>query len=109
MATVGMVTKKKDGSFAGRLKTLSIDVPIEIAPVKNKVAPNGPDYFVTSQGRECGAAWTRIGQRSNEEYVSVSFAAPEFGSEPLFANLGRMANQDDPDVFALIWNPRKKR
>ena len=49
MATVGMVTKKKDGSFVGRLKTLSIDVPIEIAPVKNKVAPNGPDYFVTSR------------------------------------------------------------
>ena len=36
------------------------------------------------RGRECGAAWTRIGQRSNEEYVSVSFAAPEFGSERAF-------------------------
>jgi uncharacterized protein (DUF736 family) len=109
MATVGLVTKKKDGSFVGRLKTLSVDVPIEIAPVKNKVAPNGPDFMVTSQGRECGAAWIRIGQRSNEEYVSVSFAAPEFGSEPLFANLGKAAGQDDDDVFALIWNPKKKR
>jgi uncharacterized protein (DUF736 family) len=37
--------------------------------------------------------------------VSLSLAAPEFGPRRLYANLGRAAGQDDPDVFALIWNP----
>ena len=108
MATVGQVTRKKDGSFSGHLKTLSINAPIDIVPVKKKVAANGPDYMVSSKGTECGAAWKRVGQRSGEEYVSVSFSAPEFGSEPLYANLGKMAGQDDDDLFALIWNPKRK-
>ena len=109
MATVGSVTRKKDGSYSGHLKTLSINAPIDITPVKKKVSANGPDFMVTSRGTECGAAWKRKGERSGNEYVSVSFSAPEFGSEPLYANLGVMAGQDDPDVLALIWNPKKQQ
>jgi len=37
--------------------------------------------------------------------VSLSLAAPEFGPRRLYANLGRAAGQDDPDVYALLWNP----
>lgn len=108
MASIGTVKRKKDGSYVGELKTLTIRAPIEIVPVKEKSASNGPDYKVLSQGIEVGAAWTRTGQRSGLDYVSVSLSAPEFGDKPLYANLGHMAGQDDDDVYALIWNPQNK-
>jgi uncharacterized protein (DUF736 family) len=106
MATIGKVVRQKDGSYAGALKTLSIRAKIEIRPVKKKV-PNGPDFEITSEGVEVGAAWTRKGQRSNKEYVSCMFSAPEFGAKPLYANLGHQAGSADPNEFALIWNTQQ--
>ena len=106
MATIGMVTKQKDGSFVGKLKTLSIEADIRIAPVKNKEKPSHPDYRIMCKGVDCGAAWKKVGKESGNEYVSASVSAPEFGT--LYFNLGRAANQDDDDVFALIWNEKQK-
>lgn len=103
MATVGDVKKEKDGRFVGRLKTLTIDVPIEITPVAEKRVENGPDYMIYSKGTECGAGWIRKGQRSGKDYVSLSFSAPEFG-KGLYANLGQKAGSKDPNEFVMIWN-----
>ena len=60
-----------------------------------------------AQGVEIGAGWQRTGQTSGKEYVALSLAAPEFGAKTLYANLGRQAGQDDPNIFALIWNPQE--
>jgi uncharacterized protein (DUF736 family) len=109
MATIGHVTKQRDGRYVGQLKTISISARLEIVPVRNKAVANGPDYMVYSNGAEVGAGWNRIGQRSGKEYTSLSLAAPEFGKEPLYCNLGRAAHQDDPDVFALIWNAANRQ
>jgi uncharacterized protein (DUF736 family) len=107
MATIGNVTKMKDGKYVGHLKTLSISAAISIEPVGKKKVPSGPDYMVLSKGVEVGAAWNRKGQRSGKDYVSVQFTAPEFGNEPLYANLGREADsKPEEGKFALIWNPR---
>ena len=38
-------------------------------------------------------------------YVSLTLEAPEFGPRRIYANLGRAAGQDTPDVYALLWNP----
>jgi uncharacterized protein (DUF736 family) len=38
------------------------------------------------------------------DYVSLSLAAAEFGPRKLYANLGRAADQDDDDAYAVIWN-----
>jgi hypothetical protein len=32
--------------------------------------------------------------------------APEFGPSKIYAKLGRAAEQEDPDVMAILWNPR---
>ena len=53
------------------------------------------------------AAWVKTGEESKEDYVSVTITAPEFGPKRLYANLGRAAGQDDPSVFAIIWNPEE--
>ena len=62
---------------------------------------------IDTKGVEIGAGWLRIGQMSGKEYVSLSISALELGSKTLYANLGRAAGESDPNVYALIWNPRE--
>lgn len=107
MATIGSVTKREDGRYEGELKTLTIRAEIAILPVHDKSASNQPDFRVLAQGVEIGAGWLRKGQTSGKEYVALSLAAPEFGAKTLYANLGRQAGQDDPHIYALIWNPQE--
>ena len=105
MAQIGFVTKKQDGSFEGHLKTLSIKAPIRIIVNGAKMPESAqPDYRIMTGDVEIGAAWNRTSQAGNQ-YVSLTLAAPEFGPRALYANLGRVAGQDDDDVFAIIWNP----
>ena len=58
-----------------------------------------------TQGVEIGAGWQRTGETSGKDYVSLSFAAPEFGPRRIYANLGRAAGQDNDNTCVLIWNP----
>ncbi len=105
MTAIGYVTKHSNGGYKGQLKTVSIRADIDIIPNRDKSAENHPDFRVVTQGVEIGAGWVRRGENSGKDYVSLSLAAPEFGPRKLYANLGRAAGQDDPDIFALIWNP----
>ncbi|WP_116091794.1 DUF736 domain-containing protein [Sphingomonas crusticola] len=103
MPAIGYVSRHQDG-FKGQLKTLSIRADIEIVPA-SKSSDAQPDYRVAANGVEVGAGWIRRGETSGRDYVSLSFAAPEFGPRRLYANLGRAAGRDDDDMFAIIWNP----
>jgi len=104
MPAIGHVTKQKDGSYKGQIKTLSIRAPVDILPNTAKNSDTQPDLRVYSQTVEIGAGWVRKGKTSGEDYVSLSLADPVFGPKKLYANLGRAAGQSDDDVFALIWN-----
>jgi uncharacterized protein (DUF736 family) len=105
MPAIGYVTKLGTRGFKGHIKTLSIRAEIELVANSGKTSDTQPDYRVVTQGVEIGAGWVRKSESSGNDYVSLSLAAPEFGPRRLYANLGRAAGQDDPDVFALIWNP----
>jgi len=104
MPAIGYVTRDGNG-YKGQLRTLSIRSDIEITPNNRKTSDSQPDYRVSAGGVEVGAGWIRTGEMSGKAYVSLSFAAPEFGPRTLYANLGRAAGQDDEDAFAVIWNP----
>ena len=104
MTAIGYVKRQGNG-YKGQLKTLSIEADIEVVPNSDKSHYNQPDYRVFAGRAEIGAGRIRTGERSGKEGVSLSFAAPEFGQRKLYANLGQAAGQDDPDVFAVIWNP----
>jgi uncharacterized protein (DUF736 family) len=105
MTAIGYVRKENDGRYSGSIKTISIRADVEIIPNLSKTAEAQPDFRVLTQGIEIGAGWTKKGETSGKEYVSLALAAPEFGPRKLYANLGRAAGQDDENVFALIWNP----
>jgi uncharacterized protein (DUF736 family) len=40
-----------------------------------------------TEGIEIGAGWTRKGEASNKEYLSLSIAVPEIGSKKLYPKL----------------------
>ena len=105
MTAIGFVRKEDNGHFTGQLKTVSIKADIDIVPNVNKTADSQPDYRVLTQGTEIGAGWTKKGETSGKEYVSLSIAAPEFGPKKLYANLGKAAGQEDEHLYAVIWNP----
>jgi uncharacterized protein (DUF736 family) len=107
MTAIGFVTRKGN-SFIGTLETVSIDAKIRIEPNTSKKNDKHPDYRVMTKGFEIGAGWIKKGKESKKDYVSISLAAPEFGSKPIYCNLGKAAGQDDEDVFALIWNPAEE-
>lgn len=106
MPAIGYVTKQSNGGFKGQLRTLAVRADIEIVPNRGKTGDQ-PDYRVLSNGFELGGGWIRTGEVSGREYIRVGLSAPELGSRPLYANLGRAAGQDDEDAYALIWNPNE--
>ena len=105
MTAIGYVTKHADGRYKGHLCTVSIKAEIDILPNIQKNADAQPDFRVVTQGIEIGAGWTRKGETSGKDYVSLSISAPEFGPKKLYANLGKAAGSEDEDLYALIWNP----
>jgi uncharacterized protein (DUF736 family) len=104
MPAIGYVTKSEDGSFEGAIKTLSIRARITVVPNRDKMSEIQPDYRVLSDDVEVGAGWLRYSESSGREYVSLSLAAPEFGTRRLYANLGQAAGGAE-NRFAVIWNP----
>ena len=104
MPSIGIVKyDETTDAYAGELRTLSIRAKVQLVPV-HKTRDSQPDYRILSENVEVGAAWKRVSTNSGNEYLSLSIAAPEFGRRKLFANLGRAAGQDDPSVYAIIWN-----
>ena len=102
---LGYVTKTDNG-FEGTLATMSLKKRINIVPNNAKETDAQPDFRVYTEDRvEIGGGWNRVGRNSGNAYVSLTLSAPEFGPQRIYANLGRAAGQDDPDVMAILWNP----
>lgn len=105
MAAIGFVNGTIEKGYIGELRTLSIQVPLEIRTNRSKMGDVQPDFRIYSDDVEVGAGWIRMGGISGKPYVSLVFATPEFGPRRLYANLGRAAGQDTDDGYAILWNP----
>ncbi|QLC24880.1 DUF736 domain-containing protein [Parasphingopyxis algicola] len=103
---LGYVTQTDNGGFEGTLATMSLKKRIRILPNTAKETDAQPDFRVYTEDRvEIGGGWNRIGRNSGNPYVSLTFAAPEFGPSKVYANLGRAAGQEAEGVMAILWNP----
>src|SRR3546814_17689456 len=107
MPAIGHVQRQSDGSFKGQVRTLSVSADIAIVPNRGKQGDQ-PDYRILSNGVELGGGWIRTGEVSNRAYVRLSMSAPEPGSRPLYATLGRAPRQSADDALALICHPRDR-
>ena len=108
MATIGTFLRRDD-SFHGAIRTLSLDVELDIRKA-DKASDNAPDYRIfargTGKGRngadsELGAAWAKTSAQSRD-YLSVKIDDPALPG-PLFATLVEDPAHPGEDRYSLIW------
>jgi len=102
MANIGFLTRKQDGSYHGKISTLTLDAPIVMTPI-DRVSERAPDFRVTSGEAEVGAGWIRTNKITDAPYITITLDTPELPRR-IHANLGQAPGQNDPNVFVLIWN-----
>ncbi|ACG77901.1 conserved hypothetical protein [Phenylobacterium zucineum HLK1] len=97
MATIGTFHKQADGSYAGAIKTLSLNVKAAQFRASETDNEKGPDFRIFAGQTEFGAAWKKT-SRENRDYLSVKLDDPSFPA-PIYASL-----VDAEDGYALIWS-----
>jgi uncharacterized protein (DUF736 family) len=106
MTQIGQFAATEDG-FAGRLRTVTLDIELTLVPAEASDTENAPDYRVMmgseTDGIEVGAGWKRVGEKAGA-YVAVQIDDPAF-PWPLRANLFH----SDARTHVLLWNRPAKR
>jgi len=97
MAQIGTFTRNDDGSFAGVIKTLSLNIKARFVPAE-KDSEKSPDLRVLAGPIEIRAGWKRTAKETNREYHSVKLDDPSFPA-PIYASLVEVE-----DGHALIWS-----
>ena len=98
---IGQFTKTKEGSYTGSITAIGAVFPkVAFEPV----APDGkgPNFQITAQGCDLGAAWNKTSERTGKGYLSVSFRGP-FVTGPIY---GALVETDD-GKYALVWTEPK--
>jgi uncharacterized protein (DUF736 family) len=97
MATIGTFTKQHDGSYAGAIKTLTLNVKAAQLRPNEKSDEKAPDFRIFAGATGFGAAWKRT-SRENRDYLSCKLDDPSF-PVPIYASL-----VDAEEGYALIWS-----
>ena len=100
MATIGTFHKQADGSYAGAIKTLTLNVKQVTFRINEGENDKAPDFRVFAGQTDFGAAWKKT-SREEREYLSVKLDDPSFPA-PIFASL-----VDAEDGYSLIWSRRQ--
>ncbi len=79
MASIGYLNKLTSGVYEGKLQLMSLKTGVELKMLPNadKRDARHPDFRLTGNGVEIGAAWIKDSRsRPGETYISVVIAAP---------------------------------
>lgn len=77
MPTIGTFQKQADGSYAGAIRTLTLNLEqVQFMPAERDT-DNAPDYRIFAGAIELGAAWKKT-SRENRPYLSVKLDDPSF-------------------------------
>ena len=108
MAQIGLFEATPSG-FAGRLRSFTLDVDVQIVAAEPGDADNAPDFrIILGKGDdtvEVGAGWKRVGEKAGN-YVSLMIDDPVL-VQPIYANL--FQSSSDPTAHVLLWNRPSKR
>src|SRR6266516_829643 len=85
--------------YAGKIETLTVNVPAKLEPVTDKKREKSPDFRLFSGEREIGTAWKRTTQEG-AEYLSVIIEDPIF---PAPVNCKLVKSSIDSQ-HTLIWS-----
>ena len=97
MATIGTFMKQADGSYAGAIKTLTLNVKVAQLRANEKSDDKAPDFRIFAGSTEFGAAWKRT-SRENRDYLSCKLDDPSFPL-PIYASL-----VEAEEGYSLIWS-----
>ena len=97
MATIGTFHMQDDGSYAGAIKTLTLNVKQATFRQVEKDNDKAPDFRIFAGQTEFGAAWKKT-SREDRAYLSVKLDDPSF-PVPIYASL-----VDADDGYSLIWS-----
>ena len=97
MATIGTFTKQADGSYAGAIKTLTLNVKAAQFRANDKSDEKAPDFRIFAGQTEFGAAWMKT-SREDRAYLAVKLDDPSF-PVPIYASL-----VDAQEGYNLIWS-----
>lgn len=105
MTTLGHVTKTGENAYQGSLQLLNFQGPITLRPLRetDRVSEKAPDMEIVHGKVIIGSARNKT-SKSGNPYVALAITHTQIksGPMPIFANLGRANDQDDPDVLAII-------
>ena len=99
MAQIGSFTQK-DGKYTGTIRTMTINVKVQLVPNKTKANDDAPDYRLYAGGVELGAAWRQDSKDGETPYLAVKL------DDPSFAAPMRAAFFENPEsgTGVLVWN-----
>jgi uncharacterized protein (DUF736 family) len=99
---IGILTKQADGTLSGNLPSMNLHgVSFEkVAKTKDK----SPDYRITIEGAELGAAW--IEQKEDKTYLRGQIDSPLFPVPVYFAVF---QSKTDANTYAVAWDRPKKK
>ena len=98
MAQIGTFTRDENGTYAGTIKTLTLNVKATIKPC-DRDNDRAPDFRVTAGGVEFGAGWTRTAREPGAVKDGSSSLSERY-SAPVYASLV----QGDKGEHKLIWS-----
>ena len=98
MAQIGTFTRDENGTYAGTIRTLTLNVKAIIKPCDHD-SDKAPDHRVTANGVEFGAGWSKTAKETGAEYLSLKLDDPSF-TAPVYASLV----QGDKGEHKLIWS-----
>lgn len=94
--------------YAGRLRTLTLDVPLRVVPVPKGDAERAPDWRVhldDPSGVEVGSGWTHD-RDGGGTFVALQLDCPTL-ARPLRANL--LLSRNPRDGHVLLWSRQGRR
>ncbi len=100
---IGNFKKTDDNSYCGFIRTLTLNMEVEITPVADKKSDKGPDYRVTLGHTEIGAAWKATSDAGNV-YLSVRLEDPALPAS-IFCALVKTGTQLG---YGLVWERKRK-
>ena len=101
---IGQFTKTKEGNFTGSITAIGgifPNVTFEATAADGK----GPNFRITAQGADLGAAWNKTSERTGASYLSVSLKSPFLPTQVYAA----LVETDETGKYALVWNEPKAK
>ena len=103
MSIIGIFEVQPNGTYRGKIHTLTVRCPAQMIPTNSQVE-NAPQYRIFSGPTEIGAAWEKVKEETGMVYYTVELDDPSF---PVKIYAALFQDKLDGGVFRLVWERAK--